>query len=76
MVSLIIYKDNSLEQHHQDKLKELWETFKEDNPKWILKHECLNLKSVDNCIFAFTIFEGPAFEHLKNIQARYLIKYV
>jgi len=67
---LRLYKDKSLNAEHLERLNEIWNLFREDNPKWILRHECLNLKNADNFIFVFSSFEGAAFEHLRQLKAR------
>lgn len=67
-----LYKDESLSQACIEKYKEIMSLFRDDNPKWILRHECMNLKNADNIIFVFSQFDGPAFEHLRSLKARYM----
>ena len=67
---LRLYKDESLTQQQLDKLNELYQLFKDDNPKWLSRQECLNLKSSENTIVAFNVFEGAAFEHLRKLNTR------
>lgn len=73
MPQLKLYKDESLSQLHLERLNELWNLFKDDNPKWLSRQECLNLKNADNMIVVVSLFEGAAFEHLRKLNARYLI---
>lgn len=68
--SLRFYKDESLKPNQIEKLQEIWNLFRDDNPKWISRNEVLNLKSCENTIFVFAAFEGNAFEHLKSNKAR------
>lgn len=67
---LRLYRDETLTPANLDKLNELWNVFKDDNSKWISRQECLNLKSVDNLIFVFCVFDGAAFEHVRNLKGR------
>ena len=70
------YIDDRLNGQYLDRLNELWSLFKDDNPKWITRQECLNLKTnLDSYLFVFSLFDGPAFEYLKNSKARLLFKY-
>ena len=68
---LRFYKDESSTPEQLEKLNELYTLFKDDNPKWLSRQECLNLKSSENLIVAFTSFEGAAFEHLKQLKTRF-----
>lgn len=70
MPLLRLYKDESLNREQLEKLNELWELFREDNPKWITRQECMTLKNVENIIFIFYTFDGPAFNHLKDLKAK------
>jgi hypothetical protein len=67
---LRIYKDESLTHEQLEKINELYNLFKDDNPKWLSRQECLNLKSSENLIVAFNVFEGAAFEHLRKLNTR------
>ena len=67
---LRFYKDESLSAEQLEKLNELYTLFKDDNPKWLSRQECLNLKNSENLVVAFTSFEGPAFEHLRNLKTK------
>ena len=69
-LQLKLYKDESLSASHLNKLNKLWNLFKDSDPKWCSKEECLNLKNADNIIVLFSVFEGVAFKHLRNINAR------
>lgn len=67
---LRFYKDENLTNAQLEKLNEILNLFQSDNPKWISRTECLNLKSCENMIFVFAVFEGSAFEHLRTNKAR------
>jgi hypothetical protein len=67
---LKFYKDETTSGAHLERLNELWQLFREDQPKWISRQECLNLKSIDNIIFVFSRFDGNAFEYLRSMKAR------
>lgn len=69
--SLRLYKDENLNRDQLEKLNELWELFREDNPKWITRQECMALRNVENIIFIFFSFDGQAFNHLKDLKAKY-----
>jgi len=68
---LRLYKDESLTSEQLEKINELFNLFKDDNPKWLSRQECLNLKSSENLIVVFNVFEGAAFEHLKKLNSRF-----
>lgn len=65
-----LYKDENLTSVQMEKLNELFTLFKDDNLKFILRHECLSIKSPENHIFVFAVFDGPAFNHLRGLNAR------
>jgi hypothetical protein len=65
-----LYKDESLTPMQVEKLTEIWNLFREDNFKYLLRHEALSIKSVENTIFVFAVFEGQAFSHLRSLKAR------
>lgn len=67
---LRLFKDETLSPNQLEKLNEIWEIFRDDAPKWITRQECMTLKNVENCIFIFYAFEGPAFNHLKDLKAK------
>lgn len=67
---LRFYKDESLKANQLDKLAKIYSLFREDNPKYISRNECLSLKAADTFLFVFSNFEGPAFEHLSGLKAR------
>jgi hypothetical protein len=47
---LKFYKDETISGVHLERLNELWQLFREDQPKWISREEYQNLKSADNHI--------------------------
>lgn len=67
--SIKFYKDENLPPNQIEKLNEAWNLyisfFRDDFPKWISRNEILNLRSFENMVFVFTVFEGTAFDHLK-----------
>ena len=67
---LRFYKDECLTKEQENRLQEIWNFLREDNPKWISRNECLCLRNADNFIFVFSVFDGPAFDHIKNLKAR------
>ena len=69
---LRLYKDESLTSEQLEKINELYALFKDDNPKWLSRQECLNLKNSDTLIVVFNVFEGAAFEHLKKLNTRFV----
>lgn len=72
--TLRFYKDESFSSIQLEKLNEIYQLFKDDHPKWISRNECLNLKTAENNIFVFTLFEGSAFDYLRSIKARYIMQ--
>lgn len=68
---LRFYKDETLGREQLEKLNELWELFRDDNPKWMTRQECMALRSVENIIFIFFNFDGQAFNHLKDLKAKF-----
>ena len=70
---LRFYKDESLKSNQIDKINEIFNLFRDDNPKYISRNECLSLKNAENFIFVFCVFDGPAFDHLCNLKTRFQI---
>jgi hypothetical protein len=66
-----LYKDETLNQTQLERLNEIFNLFKEDNPKFLSRQECMNLQQFDSFIFVFTKFDGPAFEYVRNSKGRY-----
>jgi hypothetical protein len=72
MYQLNLYTEESLSQLHLEKLNELWDIFKDENPKWLSKQDCLHFKNANNMIIVLSLFEGETFEHLRKLNPRYL----
>ena len=78
---LYLYKDKSLSQLHLERLNELWKNLKSWNDSksnsldlnWLTKQECFDLKNASNMTVVVSFFEGEAFEHLRKLNARYLL---
>jgi hypothetical protein len=73
-LQLKLYKDESLSSSHLERLQEIFNLFKEDNPKFMSRQECLNLKQADNFVFVFSEFDGAAFNHVRSINGRYNLR--
>lgn len=67
---LRLYKDENLKREQLETLSELWELFRDDNPKWVTRQECMVMKNVESIIFIFYAFEGPAFNYLRDLKAK------
>jgi hypothetical protein len=67
---LKLYKDETVTAAHLERLNEIHNLFKEDNPKFISRQECLNMKAAEGFIFVFSEFEGAAFTHIRSLNAR------
>lgn len=69
---LRFYKDENIKGNQLEKLNEIYNLFRDDNPKYISRNECVSLKSAENFIFVFSNFEGLAYDHLSALKTRYL----
>ena len=71
-IQIKLYKDETVTGANLDRLNEIHSLFKEEAcVKFVSRQECLNMKSTsEGVIFVFGVFEGTAFDYLRQLNAR------